>query len=63
LVFVLAVLAVTAAGGATITVTNTSDSGTGSLRQAVAGASSGDTITFASRGEHTRLACLGQRPR
>jgi hypothetical protein len=33
----------------TLVVTNTNDSGTGSLRQAVAGASSGDTITFSSK--------------
>ena len=31
---------------ATITVTNTNDSGTGSLRQAVTGANDGDTIDF-----------------
>ncbi|TAE55144.1 MAG: DUF4347 domain-containing protein, partial [Nostocales cyanobacterium] len=33
---------------ATITVTNTNDSGAGSLRQAIANAQPGDTITFAS---------------
>src|SRR5690242_2830838 len=33
---------------ATLTVTNTSDSGAGSLRQAIADASAGDTISFAS---------------
>ncbi len=33
---------------ATITVTNTNDSGSGSLRQAIANAASGDTIVFAS---------------
>jgi hypothetical protein len=31
---------------ATITVTNTNDSGPGSLRDAIANASSGDTINF-----------------
>jgi hypothetical protein len=35
------------ARAATITVTNTNDSGAGSLRQAIASAASGDTITFA----------------
>ena len=33
--------------GATITVTNTSDSGAGSLREAIASAANGDTINFA----------------
>jgi len=33
---------------ATITVTNTNDSGAGSLRQAIADASAGDTVTFAA---------------
>ena len=33
--------------GSTFTVTNTSDSGAGSLRDAVVGASNGDTINFA----------------
>lgn len=37
-----------AAHAATITVTNTNDSGAGSLRQAVIGAASGDTILFAA---------------
>src|SRR5436305_4164131 len=37
----------TQTGAATITVTNTNDSGPGSLRQAIFNASSGDTITFA----------------
>ena len=35
---------------ATITVTNTNDSGPGSLRQALADANDGDTITFAVTG-------------
>ena len=35
------------ARAATIAVTNTNDSGAGSLRQAIADAASGDTITFA----------------
>jgi hypothetical protein len=43
----LASLPVTAAHAATITVTNDNDSGAGSLRQAIADAASGDTITFA----------------
>jgi HYR domain/Right handed beta helix region len=38
---------------ATLTVTNTNDSGAGSLRQAIAGAASGDTITFAVTGTIT----------
>ncbi len=38
------------ARGATITVTNTNDTGSGSLRQAIASASSGDTIDFALMG-------------
>ncbi len=37
----------TQTGAATITVTNTNDSGPGSLRQAILNASSGDTINFA----------------
>jgi hypothetical protein len=42
----LAALWQTPAGAATITVTTDADSGAGSLRQAIAGAASGDTITF-----------------
>ena len=49
--FAIAVLLLAAttmsAHAATITVTNTNDSGPGSLRQAILNASSGDTITFA----------------
>ena len=41
---------VTAAHAATITVTNTNDSGPGSLRQALTIANDGDTITFAVTG-------------
>src|SRR6059036_1165082 len=37
----------TQTGAATITVTNGNDSGAGSLRQAIIGASPGDTINFA----------------
>jgi nitrous oxidase accessory protein NosD len=37
----------TQTGAATITVTNTNDSGPGSLRQAIINASPGDTINFA----------------
>ena len=39
-------LGVTPAHAATIVVTNANDSGAGSLRQAIAGAAAGDTITF-----------------
>ena len=43
----ITLLSIAAAGQAVaITVTNTNDSGAGSLRQAIADASSGDTITF-----------------
>src|SRR5882757_5427318 len=44
---------VTAAHAATITVTNTNDSGTGSLRQALTIANDGDTISFAVTGTIT----------
>ena len=44
---------VTSVHANTITVTNTNDSGTGSLRQALADASDGDTITFAVTGAIT----------
>ena len=51
-IMVLAFLVVTGDGGlvraATFTVTNTNDSGPGSLRQAIADANSSDTITFDS---------------
>ncbi len=46
LLMVLALLLPCAAYGATITVTNLNDSGAGSLRAAIASASSGDTINF-----------------
>lgn len=42
----LAVFSASSAFGSTITVTNTADSGTGSLRDAIVGASAGDTIDF-----------------
>ena len=41
------------AHGATLTVTNTNDSGAGSLRQAIADANAGDTIDFAVTGTIT----------
>lgn len=41
-------LGVSVAQAGTVTVTNTSNSGAGSLRQAIASAASGDTITFAA---------------
>jgi predicted outer membrane repeat protein len=44
---------ITPAYAATITVTNANDSGAGSLRQAIADAAAGDTITFA--GDYTIL--------
>ena len=44
----LATFTVLAAPNATITVTNNLDSGSGSLRQAIADANSGDTINFAA---------------
>jgi len=43
---------------ATLTVTNTNDSGAGSLRQAIADASSGDTITFSLTGTITLASKL-----
>ena len=43
----VALIASTPAAAVTLTVTNCNDSGTGSLRQTVADASSGDTINFA----------------
>src|SRR6478735_6641483 len=42
-----------AAHAATITVLNTNDSGSGSLRDAIANATPGDTITFAAPGTIT----------
>ena len=56
-IFAIAVLLLAAtmmsAHAATITVTNTNDSGPGSLRQALTSANDGDTITFAVRGTIT----------
>ena len=43
---ILTAAMVTAGPSATITVTNTNDSGAGSLRQAIADAAPGDTINF-----------------
>src|SRR5262249_41446223 len=45
--------ALTTARAATITVTNTNDSGAGSLRQAIADAHSGDTVRFGVTGTIT----------
>ncbi len=55
----LASLTVSAAFGATITVINTNDSGPGSLRQAIADASPGDTIIFGVTGTITLASPLG----
>lgn len=48
----LATWAAGSASAATITVSNTNDSGAGSLRQAIAGASSGDTIVVPASAAH-----------
>lgn len=47
---VVVLLSVAASYAATLTVTNTNDSGTGSLRQAIADATPGDTINFSLSG-------------
>jgi len=47
---------------ATIAVTNTNDSGAGSLRQAIADAASGDTITFASSVTGPIILTSGELP-
>jgi hypothetical protein len=54
-VFSAALLISNGARAATLTVTNGNDSGTGSLRQAVANATSGDTISFASSVQQINL--------
>jgi hypothetical protein len=46
IILVIALFLVSSASAATITVVNTNDSGPGSLRQALADASNGDTIDF-----------------
>jgi len=46
LIFGFVVLSIINVSAATITVTNTNDSGAGSLRQAISDATSGDTIDF-----------------
>jgi len=50
------------ARAATIAVTNTNDSGAGSLRQAIADAASGDTITFASSVTGPIILTSGELP-
>ena len=55
---ILLLLCGASAFGATITVTNTNDSGTGSLRQAIADSASGDTINFSVTGTITVLTTL-----
>ena len=47
LALLLSLWPVPPAEAATLTVTNANDSGAGSLRQAIADAAAGDTITFA----------------
>src|SRR5258708_6855039 len=51
--FALVLAIATKAHGVTISVTNTNDSGPGSLRQALADANDGDTIIFAVSGTIT----------
>src|SRR6266571_2972858 len=51
--FLFASVLIISAHAATITVTNTNDSGPGSLRQALAVAHDGDSITFAVSGTIT----------
>src|SRR5206468_2701905 len=53
---ILFVQTVFGAGAATLTVTNTSDSGAGSLRQAIQTAAPGDIITFSVTGEIALLS-------
>jgi hypothetical protein len=55
---VLLVLCAAPVFGKTITVTNTNDSGPGSLRQAIADSASGDTITFSVTGTITLASTL-----
>lgn len=51
LAFILSILCASVANASTLTVTSLSDSGAGSLRQAVADASASDTVTFAITGK------------
>src|SRR5258706_13164893 len=52
-VFAIAVVLIPSSRAATITVTSTADSGAGSLRDAIATASSGDTINISVTGTVT----------
>ncbi len=56
--FFLFLVASTTVYGVTITVTNTNDSGAGSLRQAITDASAGDTIEFSVSGTITLSSSL-----
>src|SRR5258706_12785192 len=57
-VFAIAVVLIPSSRAATITVTSTADSGAGSLRDAIATASSGDTINISVTGTITLTGTL-----